>query len=63
MANEDQLTGRFTTAKGKVKEAAGKVLGNKKLETKGKLDQVGGKTRSKYGDLKEDLSKKGKGGT
>ncbi|MCC5887056.1 MAG: CsbD family protein [Gammaproteobacteria bacterium] len=58
MTNEDQVKGRATTAKGKIKEGAGKLVGNKDLEAEGKLDQVGGKVRSKYGDVKEDLSKK-----
>ncbi|MFI6416178.1 CsbD family protein [Streptomyces sp. NPDC050842] len=32
-------------AKGKLKEAAGKVTGDKRLETEGKTDQMKGKAR------------------
>ncbi len=53
--NKDQVKGRVEQAKGTVKEAAGKVIGNKKLETEGQLDKVGGKVQADFGDLKEDV--------
>lgn len=55
MSNKDQVEGRGKTAQGKVKEAAGKLVGNRRLETEGKVDQAGGKIQSKYGDVKKDL--------
>ena len=58
MPNDDQVKGRIRTAKGKVKETAGKLFGNKSLERKGKVEQLGGKVQSGYGDLKTDLTKK-----
>lgn len=51
--NKDQVEGRLETVKGHIKEAAGKVVGNKKLEAEGRIDQVTGKTQSNYGDAKE----------
>ena len=53
--NKDQVKGRIEQVKGNVKEAAGKVVGNKKLETGGQIEQVTGKTQAGYGDLKEDV--------
>ena len=51
--NKDQVNGRARRAKGKLKEVAGKVIGNERLEDEGKLDQVAGKTQGKFGDTKE----------
>jgi uncharacterized protein YjbJ (UPF0337 family) len=51
--NKNQVQGRTEQAKGKVKEVAGKAVGNKRLETEGKVDQVSGKTEANYGDTKE----------
>lgn len=56
MSNKDQVDGRAKMGKGKVKEGAGKLVGNKTLEYEGKVDQVKGKTQSKYGDLKDDVA-------
>jgi uncharacterized protein YjbJ (UPF0337 family) len=49
--NKHQVTGRLDEAKGAVKEVVGKVVGNTKLETEGKLEKVVGKTEAKAGDL------------
>jgi len=53
--NKDQVKGRVEQAKGAVKEAAGKVVGNKNLETEGQVDKAGGKAQAVYGDVKEDV--------
>ena len=53
--NKDQVKGRVEQAKGSVKEATGKVVGNKKLETEGQIDKATGKTQATYGDIKEDV--------
>ena len=42
------------SAKGKTKEAAGKVTGNRKLETKGKTDQAKAKVK-KTGEKVKDV--------
>jgi uncharacterized protein YjbJ (UPF0337 family) len=41
------------TAKGKLKEAAGKVTGDIKRETEGKADQVRGKVQNTIGGMKD----------
>jgi len=53
--NKDQVKGRVEQAKGSIKEATGKVVGNQKLEAEGKLDKAVGKTQAGYGDLKADV--------
>jgi uncharacterized protein YjbJ (UPF0337 family) len=53
--NKDQVNGRMEQAKGSVKEAAGKVVGNEKLEAEGQVDKNAGKAQATYGDLKEDV--------
>jgi len=55
--NKDQAKGRVEEVKGKVKEVAGKATGNKELEQKGKIQNIGGKIQAGYGDLKEDFKK------
>ena len=51
--DEDRIKGSAEQAKGVVKEAAGKVLGDKKLETEGKTDKVAGKVQNAVGGLKD----------
>lgn len=53
--NKDQVKGRATEATGKVKEVAGKIVGNQTLEQKGKVQQTVGKVQAGYGDRKEDI--------
>lgn len=55
--NKDQVKGRIKEAEGKVKEVAGKAVGNKTLEEKGKMQNAVGKAQAGYGDLKHDLKK------
>jgi uncharacterized protein YjbJ (UPF0337 family) len=40
--DKDRVKGSAEQAKGKVKEVAGKALGDEKLKTEGKADQVEG---------------------
>jgi uncharacterized protein YjbJ (UPF0337 family) len=50
-------------AKGRVKEAAGALTGDKDLESEGKADRVAGEIKEKVGDVKdkaEDLVDKAK---
>jgi uncharacterized protein YjbJ (UPF0337 family) len=53
--NKDQVKGRVEEAKGKVKETAGRTVGNPDLEDRGTIQKVGGKVQKNYGDLKEDV--------
>ena len=51
--NKDQVEGTLDKAKGNVKEAVGKTIGNEKLEAEGKADQVSGAVQKKVGDVKD----------
>lgn len=53
--NKDQVSGRAEEAKGKLKEAAGKVVGSDKLKAEGQVDQAAGKVQKTYGDTKEQV--------
>jgi uncharacterized protein YjbJ (UPF0337 family) len=53
--NKDQVKGRATEVKGKVKEAAGKLVGNERLQVEGKMDKAAGKVQAKFGDIKSDV--------
>jgi uncharacterized protein YjbJ (UPF0337 family) len=53
--NKDQTKGRVKEAKGTIKEAVGKIVGNQKMETKGKTERVLGKAQAKYGDVKQKV--------
>jgi uncharacterized protein YjbJ (UPF0337 family) len=53
--NKNQVKGRVTEAKGFVKEVAGKLVGNEKLEQKGKVQKVLGEAQAEIGDIKQDV--------
>ena len=55
--NKDQVEGRVKEVKGKAKQVAGIVVGDKKLEQKGRVQNAVGKAQAGYGDLKKDLKK------
>ena len=42
-------------AEGKIKEVAGKLVGNESLEAKGKVQKVLGQAQAKFGDVKADV--------
>ena len=53
--DKDRIKGSAEQAKGAVKETAGKILGDKKLETDGKTDKVAGKVQNAIGGLKDTI--------
>jgi uncharacterized protein YjbJ (UPF0337 family) len=53
--DKDRIEGSAEQAKGKVKEVAGKVVGDSKLEGEGKADQVAGKIQNTIGGIKDTL--------
>ena len=53
--NKYQVHGRATEAKGDIKEAAGKLVDNKKLQGEGLVDQAKGKAQAGLGDAKEKV--------
>ena len=55
--NKDQVKGRVEEAKGSIKEAAGKAVGNPNLQDQGTVDKAAGKVQAGYGDAKEKVKK------
>jgi uncharacterized protein YjbJ (UPF0337 family) len=53
--NKDRIQGSATQAKGKVKEVAGKVTGDTKLESEGKAEKAAGKIQNTVGGLKDTV--------
>lgn len=54
---KDKVKGTFHEAKGKVKEMAGEITDNPKLEAKGKAENIAGKVQAKVGQVKKVLGK------
>ncbi|MCG6117214.1 MAG: CsbD family protein [Aquimonas sp.] len=55
--NKDQKAGRIKKAKGSVKEVAGRITGDKKLEREGEAENAVGKVQTAFGNAKARLSK------
>jgi uncharacterized protein YjbJ (UPF0337 family) len=56
--DKDRVEGAEKGIIGKVKEVAGKVLGDAKLETEGKTDEAAGKIQNAVGGVKDKLKGK-----
>jgi uncharacterized protein YjbJ (UPF0337 family) len=52
-STRDKIKGGFREAKGKVKEKAGKAIGNPNLRDRGTAEKTGGKVQRKVGDIKK----------
>ena len=55
--DKEHVKGAADKAKGAIKEAAGKVTGDKKLQSEGKVDKVKGEVHKAVGDAKDALKK------
>jgi len=55
--HKDQVEGAGKQAKGSVKDAAGKLTGDVRLEAEGKLDKAAGQVQSAVGKVKDDARK------
>jgi uncharacterized protein YjbJ (UPF0337 family) len=53
----DKAEGTFHEVKGKVKEVAGKLSDNPKLEAEGINEKIDGKVQEKIGEVKKVLGK------
>ncbi len=53
----DKAAGTGKNIAGRAKEAAGKVLGNPRLQAKGQADQVEGRMQKKIGEIKKVFGK------
>ena len=57
--DKEHLKGAVDNAVGKTKEAVGHVVGSKKLETEGKIDQAKGAAHNAAGNVKDAINNKG----
>ena len=53
--NKDEFKGKVDNMKGRVKEAAGSLTGNKEKQAEGLAERVGGAAREKVGEIKRDF--------
>ena len=53
--DKDRIAGTAKQAKGAVKEMAGKVTGDAKLQAEGKADKTAGKVQNAVGGIKDTL--------
>jgi len=51
--DKDRIKGSAEQTKGAVKEGAGKMFGDKKLENEGKADKAAGKIQNAVGGIKD----------
>ena len=56
--DKDRVVGSAKQAKGAVKQAVGKAVGDTKLETEGKADKIKGKVQNAIGGVKDTLKGK-----
>ena len=51
--DKEHIKGAAKKAEGEMKETAGEVTGDKKLQAEGKMDKAEGKVRETAGDVKD----------
>lgn len=56
--NKDQVKGKLENLKGRVKEAAGALSGNKHRQADGLIDRVQGAAREKIGEVRNTTARK-----
>jgi uncharacterized protein YjbJ (UPF0337 family) len=56
--DKDRIEGSATNLGGKLKEGAGKVTGDEKLQNEGVVDQVKGKVQNVVGGIKDAIKGK-----
>ena len=56
-SRQDQTEGMFHKARGKVKEVAGELSDNPKLEAEGTAEKIAGKVQEKIGQIKKVVGK------
>jgi uncharacterized protein YjbJ (UPF0337 family) len=55
MVDKDRIAGSAKEIKGSVKQAAGKLVGDAKLESQGAAEKTAGKIQNAVGGLKDTL--------
>ena len=56
MINKDEVKGKWEQAKGTVKDKAGELVGNDRLEAEGEAQRAGGETQESWGKFKRGVS-------
>ena len=56
-STQDKAEGKWHKVKGKIKEVAGKAVGNRDLEAEGKAENVDGKVQEKIAKIKAVVGK------
>jgi len=56
-STKDKAEGTFHQAKGKIKEVAGEITDNPRLEISGKVEKIAGQLQEKVGKAKKVLGK------
>jgi len=56
-STKDKAEGKFHKMKGKIKEKAGQLTNNPRLETEGTVEKVGGKVQGIVGQVEKALEK------
>ena len=55
--DKEHVKGAADKAKGAIKDAAGKVMGDSKLQAEGKMDKAKGDAHNALGDVKDAMKK------
>jgi uncharacterized protein YjbJ (UPF0337 family) len=55
--NKDQTAGRIDEMRGRLKEVAGRVIGDEGLQARGTIQKLAGKAQADYGDFKADVQR------
>ena len=55
--DKEHVKGAADKAKGAIKDAAGKITGDKELQAEGKMDKAKGEVRKSVGDVKDAARK------
>jgi uncharacterized protein YjbJ (UPF0337 family) len=56
-STQDKAEGKWHKVKGKIKQVAGKAVGNRDLEAEGKAENVDGKVQEKIAKIKAVVGK------
>jgi uncharacterized protein YjbJ (UPF0337 family) len=56
-STKDNAEGKMHQVKGKIKEVAGEIVGNRDLEAEGKYENLAGKVQEKLGQVKKVVGK------
>lgn len=56
-STRDKSEGKWHAVKGKIKQVAGKAVGNRDLEAEGKAENLDGKLQEKIGEAKDVVGK------